>query len=112
MNKFSTHPYRPISLKLETELHPPLPGILGEPNNGYYDSSDTEIREPIAITGHGPTAPEGGTFRHRSGVTQSTPLLCPPGSENPLPCLATSHPRTRVAPGGGNTAESTTSKPH
>ncbi|GBL89333.1 hypothetical protein AVEN_225859-1 [Araneus ventricosus] len=36
------------------------------------DSMCTEVRFLIAIAGQGPTPPEGGMSRHRSGVTQST----------------------------------------
>ncbi|GBN17701.1 hypothetical protein AVEN_22084-1 [Araneus ventricosus] len=48
-----------------------------------------------SIAGHDQALPEGGKYRHRSGVTQPTPILWPPGSENPLTYPATSHPRTR-----------------
>ncbi|GBN16585.1 hypothetical protein AVEN_9528-1, partial [Araneus ventricosus] len=54
-------------------------GILGQMKTGLHDNLETEGRVLIATISHGPTLPEGGTFRHRSGITQPTPLLRPPG---------------------------------
>ncbi|GBM51051.1 hypothetical protein AVEN_123866-1 [Araneus ventricosus] len=50
---------------------------------GRHGSSNTEVGVLITIIGHGPT-PSEGTFRHRSEVTQSTPLLCPPMKRKPV----------------------------
>ncbi|GBM12204.1 hypothetical protein AVEN_21012-1 [Araneus ventricosus] len=65
----------------KTELSPLCLGI--HLKNGRCDNSDSDIGVVIAITGHGPTPPEGSTFRHRSGVTQPTPLLCLPRKREP-----------------------------
>ncbi|GBM17590.1 hypothetical protein AVEN_87707-1, partial [Araneus ventricosus] len=58
------------------------PALLKHPGS-------TEERLPrqlgvlTAITGHGPTPPEGGTFRHRWRVTQPLPLLYPQEKREP-----------------------------
>ncbi|GBM12095.1 hypothetical protein AVEN_245490-1 [Araneus ventricosus] len=62
-----------------------------------HDRSDIEVGVLIASTGHGPSPPEGGTFRHRSGATQATPLLYHQGSENQFTYPITSHQHTRGA---------------
>ncbi|GBM06408.1 hypothetical protein AVEN_266361-1 [Araneus ventricosus] len=61
--------------------------------------SDTELRDLTAITGHGPSPPEGGTSRRRSGGNSTPYNYC--RSENPLTYPAAPHLSTRDAPRGG-----------
>ncbi|GBL80938.1 hypothetical protein AVEN_26342-1 [Araneus ventricosus] len=69
-----------------SEIEPKQPhlqgSIGGQLKNDRHNSSNAEFGVLIAISGHGPS--EGGTFRHRSGVSQPTPLLYPPGKREPL----------------------------
>ncbi|GBL93519.1 hypothetical protein AVEN_59707-2-1, partial [Araneus ventricosus] len=76
---------------------PSLPKHSGELKNGRHDSSDIEVGVLNAITCHCPTPPEGGTFRHRCRVTQSSSLLWPQDKREPFTHPSTSHPRTRGA---------------
>ncbi|GBN61097.1 hypothetical protein AVEN_107871-1 [Araneus ventricosus] len=59
----------------------------------------TKIGVLVAITGQGPTPPEGGTSLHRSGGN-SAPHHCytPEGRENLITCPAAPHPHTRGSP--------------
>ncbi|GBN04465.1 hypothetical protein AVEN_59089-1 [Araneus ventricosus] len=56
-----------------------VPGLL---NDSLCDSSSTEARVLVAITGHGLTPPEGGMYYHRRRVTRLPPLLYPPGKRD------------------------------
>ncbi|GBL77078.1 hypothetical protein AVEN_12723-1 [Araneus ventricosus] len=58
-------------------------GIRGQLKKSLHDSSNPEVGVLIAVIGHGPTPPEGGTFRHRSGVTQNISLLFQTGKQEP-----------------------------
>ncbi|GBM59814.1 hypothetical protein AVEN_10021-1 [Araneus ventricosus] len=57
------------------------PGLL---NASRCDSSSIEACVQVAITGHDPTPPEGGTYYHRREVTSPPPLLYPPGKRDPV----------------------------
>ncbi|GBL95946.1 hypothetical protein AVEN_227167-1, partial [Araneus ventricosus] len=72
-------------------------GVPGSLNDSRCDSLSTEAEVLVAITCHGPTPPEGGSYYQRSEVTRSPPLLYPQGSETPPTYTAASHPRTRGA---------------
>ncbi|GBN06401.1 hypothetical protein AVEN_236643-1 [Araneus ventricosus] len=51
---------------------PTLPWHPGLLKNDRYDNSVTEVGIIIAITGQGPTPPEGSMFRYRREATQPT----------------------------------------
>ncbi|GBO30894.1 hypothetical protein AVEN_259627-1 [Araneus ventricosus] len=70
-----------------------LPWHSGTLNDSHCNSSTTESGVLVAITGHGPTRPEGGTYYHLWGNTTATTTV-PRRSENPLIYMAASHPRT------------------
>ncbi|GBM62375.1 hypothetical protein AVEN_255735-1 [Araneus ventricosus] len=61
------------------------------------DSSSAQAGVLVAITGQGPTPPEGGTHYHRQRARLSY-YSTHQGSETPLIYPAASHPRTRGAP--------------
>ncbi|GBN05026.1 hypothetical protein AVEN_196676-1 [Araneus ventricosus] len=73
------------------ELPPSWLSIRG--NRMTIDTAVVGVQ--TAITGHGPTPPEGGTSLHRSGCN-STPHPCytPRRNKNPLTYPAASNPRT------------------
>ncbi|GBN12467.1 hypothetical protein AVEN_66493-1 [Araneus ventricosus] len=63
----------PVYTIAENRVTPILPQ---HPENGGHDNPDTEVGIVIAVIGHSPTPPEGGTFRHR-GVTQPHTIAMP-----------------------------------
>ncbi|GBL89157.1 hypothetical protein AVEN_255277-1 [Araneus ventricosus] len=65
------------------EVTSPCRSVWGPLKNNRCNSSDTEVGVLTVITGYGPAPPEGGTYRHRWGVTLPTPLLCPRGKRIP-----------------------------
>ncbi|GBO13224.1 hypothetical protein AVEN_82016-1 [Araneus ventricosus] len=64
----------------------------------HDSNSDAEVGILTAITGHGPTPPEGGASHHRSGGDYLTLCYTLRESENPLTCSAASNPCTHGAP--------------
>ncbi|GBL85366.1 hypothetical protein AVEN_34567-1 [Araneus ventricosus] len=44
--------------------HPYLPWNPGNPNDSRCNSSNSGAGVLVAVTGHGPTPPEGGTYYH------------------------------------------------
>ncbi|GBN81318.1 hypothetical protein AVEN_147869-1 [Araneus ventricosus] len=72
--------------------------VKSERPERHNSNSDTEVGILTAITGHGPTPPEGGTSHHRSGGDYPTLCYTLRESENPLTCSAASNPCTHGAP--------------
>ncbi|GBM93354.1 hypothetical protein AVEN_159723-1 [Araneus ventricosus] len=54
----------------------------GNLNGSRCNSSSTEARVLVAITDHGPTPPEIGTYSHLSG-NRAPPLIYPQGKREP-----------------------------
>ncbi|GBM37992.1 hypothetical protein AVEN_171174-1 [Araneus ventricosus] len=56
-------------------------GVTGTLNGNRCDSSSTDAGV-VAITGHCPTPPDGGTYYHWRKVTRTPPLLYPTGKRD------------------------------
>ncbi|GBN76370.1 hypothetical protein AVEN_254201-1, partial [Araneus ventricosus] len=69
----------------------------GNLNNCRCNSSSTEALVLMAITGHGPTPPEGGTYYQLKEGSQLSIHVPTSRREDPLTYPAASHPRIRGA---------------
>ncbi|GBN58446.1 hypothetical protein AVEN_194677-1, partial [Araneus ventricosus] len=65
-------------------------------SDGRYNSSSAEVGVLMAITGHSPTPPEGGMHYDRGQAPAI--IVSTSRGENPVTCMAASHPHTRVVP--------------
>ncbi|GBM00748.1 hypothetical protein AVEN_74492-1 [Araneus ventricosus] len=88
---------------IESEIctTPSLPNHPGNLSDSRCNSSSTEAGVLVAITGHGLTPPEGGTYYRWWG--QRPPLLYPQGKREPAYLSGSlSYPRDRGARPGEN----------
>ncbi|GBN62536.1 hypothetical protein AVEN_91116-1 [Araneus ventricosus] len=53
-------------------------------NDDRYNSSDTEVGVLSAITGHGPTPPEGDMYHHRQRENPQPLMYTSPGARTRL----------------------------
>ncbi|GBM87092.1 hypothetical protein AVEN_207540-1 [Araneus ventricosus] len=59
-------------------LYPVTPFLSCRPGymrNDRHNNSDTEVGVLTFFTGHGPTLPEGSTYHHMLGLSQTAPLF-------------------------------------